>query len=34
MFPGINREIIIDLFEKYGGNKDLVANQLLQNNVS
>lgn len=34
MFPAIDRQIIIDLLEKNGGNKDLVVNHLLQNNAS
>ncbi|CAF4039034.1 unnamed protein product [Rotaria magnacalcarata] len=34
MFPAIDRQIIIDLLEKHGGNKDLVVNNLLQNSVS
>jgi hypothetical protein len=34
MFPAVNRQIIIDLLEKYGGNKDIVVNHLLQNSVS
>ncbi|CAF2911682.1 unnamed protein product [Rotaria sp. Silwood2] len=34
MFPGINRQIIIDLMDKHGGNKDMVVNYLLQNNTS
>ncbi|CAF0892582.1 unnamed protein product [Adineta steineri] len=33
MFPTIDRQIIIDLLEKYGGNKDIVVNHLLQNSV-
>jgi len=33
MFPTIDRQIIIDLLDKHGGNKDLVVNQLLQTNV-
>ncbi|CAF3543282.1 unnamed protein product [Rotaria socialis] len=34
MFPAIDRQIIIDLLEKHGGNKDLVVNHLLQNIIS
>ncbi|CAF0780804.1 unnamed protein product [Rotaria sordida] len=34
MFPAIDRQTIIDLMDKHGGNKDLVVNHLLQNNVS
>jgi hypothetical protein len=33
MFPTIDRQIIIDLLDKHGGNKDLVVNHLLQTNV-
>lgn len=31
MFPTIDRPVIINLLDKHGGNKDLVANELLQN---
>lgn len=31
MFPTVDRLIIVDLFDKNGGNKDLVVNHLLQN---
>ncbi|CAF4498545.1 unnamed protein product [Rotaria sp. Silwood1] len=34
MFPAIDRQIIIELMDKNGGNKDIVVNHLLQNNVS
>jgi len=33
MFPAIDRQIIIDLLDRHGGNKDIVVNHLLQNNV-
>ena len=34
MFPTIDRQIIIDLMDKYAGNKDIVVNCLLQNSQS
>ena len=33
MFPTIDRQIIIDLLDRYGGSKDIVVNHLLQNSV-
>jgi hypothetical protein len=33
MFPTADRRTIIDLLDKHAGNKDLVAEQLLQNTI-
>lgn len=34
MFPTIDRQVIVDLLDNHSGNKDLVVNYLLQNNIS
>lgn len=33
LFPTIDRQIITDLLDKYGGSKDIVVDHLLQNSM-
>lgn len=33
MFPAVDRQSIVDLMDKYAGNKDIVVNYLLQSSA-